>query len=57
MIKNKTNIFVKDDYINLTVNIEKYLLSVLSPSSPGTEYWESPPPAKISDNQFGRILL
>ena len=57
MIKNKTNIFVKDNNIALPVNIEKYLLSVLSPSSPGTEYWESPPPAKISDNQFGRILL
>ena len=57
MIINKTNIFVKDNNIALPVNIEKYLLSVLSPSSPGTEYWESPPPAKISDNQFGRILL
>ena len=57
MSRMNTDIFTKDNGIALPVNIEKYLLSVLSSSSPGTEYWESSPPAKISENQFGRPVF
>jgi len=48
--------FVKDDGQVLPV-ADDFLLSTLSPTSPGTQYWESPPPAEISDRQRGRVLL
>ena len=57
MSKNIKTSFTKDNKIQLPVNIDKYLLSLLSSTSPGTDYWESAPPSKISENQLGRILL
>ncbi len=57
MSRNIKTLFTKDNKIQLPVNIDKYLLALLSSTSPGTNYWESAPPAKISENQLGRILL
>ena len=49
--------FVKDNNVLLPVNLDKFLFPALSSTSVGTNYWDSPPPSKISDNQLGRILL
>jgi SAM-dependent methyltransferase len=48
--------FVKDDRRRLPV-ADRYLLPILSPSSPGTNYWDPPPPGPLNDRQRGRILL
>lgn len=53
----KSNFFVNDNGEKLPINIDKYLLSVLSPTSDGTNYWESPPPSPVSDRQRGRMIL
>ena len=37
-------------------DISKYLLPYLSPTTPGTKYWESQPSGKLTDRQVGRIL-
>ena len=39
------------------VNEKKYLLNFLTPTSQGTNYWDSPPSGKPNKRQFGRILL
>ena len=49
--------FVKDNGIKLPNNIEKYLKSVLSNTTIGTNYWDPPPPSEISLKQIGRIIL
>lgn len=49
--------FKKDNGKLVPVSNERYLFPALSPTSPGTNYWDSPPPAPISDRQTGRILL
>lgn len=51
-----THWFVKDDGRRLPVN-EDYLFRALSPTTPGTKYWEGPPPAPLSERNKGRILL
>ncbi len=38
-------------------DISKYLLPYLSPTSPGTKYWESQPSGNLTDRQIGRICL
>ena len=38
-------------------NFEKYLFPFLSPTSKGTQYWESPPSGELTDRQIGRIIL
>ena len=38
-------------------NLKKYLFPFLSPTSPGTQYWESQPPGKLTERQIGRICL
>ena len=48
--------FTKDDGRRLPVE-DRYLLPILSPTAPGTNYWEPPPAGKISERQQGRILL
>jgi len=48
--------FVKDDGRKLPVS-DDFLLPFLSPTSPGTNYWDSPPPGPITDRQRGRIVL
>lgn len=48
--------FTKDDGRRLPVD-DRYLLPILSPTAPGTNYWDPPPPGKISDRQQGRVLL
>lgn len=48
--------FVKDDGTALPVS-DDFLLPFLNPTSPGTQYWESPPPGVANDRQRGRILL
>ena len=47
--KTKNNIF--------PVNKKKYLLNFLTPSSPGTNYWDSPPKSEPNKRQFARVLL
>lgn len=48
--------FVKDDGHRLPVD-DKYLFAALSPTSPGTNYWDPPPPGPITERQRARILL
>ena len=48
--------FTKDDGHRLPVS-DSFLLPFLSPTSPGTNYWDSPPPGKITDRQRGRVVL
>lgn len=48
--------FVKDDGRKLPVS-DQYLLPLLSPTSQGTNYWDSPPPSPLNERQEGRILL
>lgn len=48
--------FVKDDGSRLPVS-DDFLLPFLAPTSPGTQYWEPPPPGGALDRQRGRILL
>ncbi|MGH6718243.1 MAG: methyltransferase domain-containing protein [Alphaproteobacteria bacterium] len=49
-------IFTKDDGHRLPVS-DDFLIPFLSPTSPGTNYWDPPPPGKILDRQRGRIVL
>ncbi len=53
MIKEKENLskLIKES------NFEKYLFPFLSPTSKGTQYWESQPPGELTDRQIGRICL
>ena len=48
--------FVKDDGVRLPVS-DDFLLPYLNPTSPGTNYWDSPPPGIANERQRGRILL
>ncbi|MCA9472538.1 MAG: hypothetical protein MRJ96_16950 [Nitrospirales bacterium] len=48
--------FTKDNGKKLPVS-DEYLLPFLSPTSPGTNYWDSPPPGPLTDRQRGRIFL
>lgn len=48
--------FTKDDGRKLPVS-DDYLLPFLNPTSPGTNYWEGPPPGPITDRQQGRAIL
>ena len=41
----------------LPVDQKLFLTDILNPTSPGTSYWESPPPGPLSDRQFARISL
>ena len=38
-------------------NFERYLFPFLSPTSKGTQYWESQPSGELTDRQIGRIIL
>lgn len=48
--------FTKDDGRSLPVH-DDFLLPFLSPTSPGTQYWDSPPPGPITDRARGRVVL
>lgn len=48
--------FIKDDGRRLPVS-DDFLIPFLSPTSPGTHYWDPPPPGRILDRQRGRIVL
>ncbi|MDH3912879.1 MAG: hypothetical protein OEU09_16455 [Rhodospirillales bacterium] len=48
--------FTKDDGRQLPVS-DDFLLPFLSPTSPGTNYWDSPPPGPVTDRQRGRTVL
>ena len=48
--------FEKDDGRKLPVS-DDFLLPFLSPTSPGTNYWDSPPPGPMLDRQRGRVVL
>lgn len=52
----ETRHFVKDNGVRLPVS-DDYLLPFLNPTSPGTNYWDPPPPGTANDRQRGRILL
>jgi len=49
--------FVKDNGVKLPVSLDRYLLPLLSPTTKGTHYWESPPSFAITDRQRGRMIL
>ena len=36
---------------------DRFLLPFLNPTSPGTNYWDPPPPGEITERQMGRVLL
>ena len=42
---------------NFKVEIKKNLLSFLSPTSPGTNYYDSPPERAVNKFEKGRIVL
>jgi 2-polyprenyl-3-methyl-5-hydroxy-6-metoxy-1,4-benzoquinol methylase len=48
--------FIKDDGRKLPVS-DDFLLPFLSPTSPGTNYWDSPPPGPMNERVLGRLLL
>jgi hypothetical protein len=50
------SVFETDDGVRLPVD-DRYLFVALSPTSPGTQYWEPPPPGPLTDRQRARILL
>src|SRR3546814_423171 len=53
---SESSYFAKDNGIRLPVN-DDYLLPFLSPTSPGTNYWDSPPPGAALERQRGRVIL
>jgi hypothetical protein len=48
--------FAKDDGRRLPVS-DDFLLPFLSPTSPGTRYWDPPPEGPMTDRQRGRVVL
>ena len=50
-IKKSLSYWIKKSDLN------KYLLPFLSPTSKGTEYWESQPAGNLTERQIGRICL
>ena len=48
--------FEKDTGVRLPVS-DDFLLPFLSPTSPGSHYWEGPPAGAALDRQRGRVLL
>jgi hypothetical protein len=48
--------FTKGDGRRLPVS-DEYLLPFLSPTSPGTSYWDPPPPGPMTNRQRGRVVL
>jgi hypothetical protein len=53
----KNNFFIKDNGQKLPVSLNDYLLPALSPTTKGTNYWDSKPTSDISKDQLGRIVL
>lgn len=53
---SESSYFTKDNGIRLPVS-DDYLLPFLSPTSPGTNYWDSPPPGAALERQRGRVIL
>ena len=53
---NQMSHFTKDNGVQLPVS-DDFLLPFLNPTSPGTNYWDSPPPGTAHDRQRGRIIL
>ena len=56
-MKKKINSFKLNNGDTVPVNINKYLLDILNPTSKNTKYYEPPPEKKISNIQIGRIIL
>jgi len=56
-MSNNMEYFIKDDGVQLPVSLDKFLLPLLSPTTKGTNFWESPPPSALTDRQRGRIIL
>ena len=57
--EKKQKFFIKSCDIEADVNIEKYLLPFLSPTTKGTNYWDSPTEANIvglSEREIVRIV-
>jgi SAM-dependent methyltransferase len=48
--------FKKEDGRELPVS-DDFLLPFLSPTSPGTKYWDSPPPGPMNQRLLGRMVL
>ena len=52
------NFWSEENQINLPVNTEKNLLNFLSPTSPGTNYWDSPNEVlnELSQRDYKRVI-
>jgi len=53
---SRISTFKKDDGRTLPVS-DDFLLPFLTPTSPGTQYWEPPPSGPMTDRQRGRVVL
>ena len=51
------NFFIKNDGTRLPTDKKKFLLNFLTPTSKGTNYYDSPPPSDVTRRQMGRMLL
>ena len=51
------NYFTKNNGLKLPVSLDRFLFPLLSPTTKGTNYWDQPPPSKLTDRQIGRIVL
>jgi len=51
------NFFIKNDGTRLPIDKKKFLLNFLTPTSKGTNYYDSPPPSDVTRRQMGRMLL
>ena len=60
MSEKKQTYFIKSCNLEAEVDVERFLLPFLSPTTPGTNYWDSPTEAKItglSEREISRIVF
>ncbi len=57
-MKNLTKFWSEENQINLPVNAEENLLGFLSPTAPGSNYWDSPNEVldKLTEREYKRII-
>lgn len=59
MAQSISEFFIKSCNQSFPVDVNKYLLPFLSPTSPGTNYWDSPTEAKmegLGEREVSRIV-
>lgn len=54
---DSSSYFTLKSGLKLPVDKNKYLLSILSSTSDGTEYWQPPPNGGLTERQYGRVIL